>query len=210
MTTGGRVAGGIPQPLPTPPPLAEAMTTGAGSLNAGVPVEAPGVVNDVVIEGVESGAGFEATAVGAMVGVVAVGVMLGTGMESAGAIGDGVTETGEPPAVTVGPGFAPVGSGVLVKEDGVAGWLAGAPVSPVAGLAPEAVAPAVPWLVSPVAVLAPAALCPAAPVAWLVSPAAWAGFPSVPEAAALPLPAGCPASPEPAGCPCGAPCWSPP
>jgi len=97
------------------------MTTGAGSLKAGVPVEAPGVANDVVIEGVESGAGFEATAVGAMVGVIVVGVMPGAGMETAGAIGGGVTETGEPPAVTVGPGFVAVGSGALVKEDGVAG-----------------------------------------------------------------------------------------
>ena len=115
------------------------MTTGAGSLNAGVPVEVPGVANDVVIEGVESGAGFEATAVGAMVGVVAVGVMPGAGMESAGAIGGGVAETGEPPAVTVGPGFVAVGSGALVKEGGVAGGLAGAPAGavfpPLAGAA---------------------------------------------------------------------------
>jgi len=97
------------------------MTTGAGSLKAGVPVEAPGVANDVVIEGVESGAGFEATAVGAMVGVIAVGVMPRAGIERAGAIGGGVTEIGEPPPVTVGPGFVAVGSGALVKEDGVAG-----------------------------------------------------------------------------------------
>src|SRR5258708_33449302 len=71
-----------PQPLPAPPPLALAMTTGAGSLNAGVPVEAPGVVNDVVIEGVESGAGFETTAVGAMVGGIAVGGLV-AGMDIA-------------------------------------------------------------------------------------------------------------------------------
>jgi hypothetical protein len=66
-------------------------------------------VNEVVIEGVESGAGFEATAVGVMVGVTAMGVMPGAGMEMAGAIGGGVTETGEPPAVTVGPGSSPSG-----------------------------------------------------------------------------------------------------
>ena len=91
-------------------------------------------MNEVVIEGVESGAGFEATAVGVMVGVTAMGVMPGAGMEMAGAIGGGVTETGEPPAVTVGPGFVPVGSGELVKEEGVAGWLAGAPAGAVVPL----------------------------------------------------------------------------
>ena len=117
-----------------------------------MPVEAPGVANEVVIEGVESGAGFEATAVGVMVGVTATGVMPGPGMEMAGAIGGGVTETGEPPAVTVGPGFVPVGSGELVKEEGVAGWLAGAPAGAVVPLLAGAVLPPPAAEVPPLAV----------------------------------------------------------
>jgi hypothetical protein len=96
------------------------MTTGAGSLNP------DGEENDVAVPGVETGAGLETTGIGVMVGVVAGSVMPVAGVETAGiGIGAG-TEFGGLNAAGTAPGFVPVGSGVLVKEAGLAGWLAGA------------------------------------------------------------------------------------
>src|SRR5215472_18164573 len=94
------------------------MTTGAGSL---IPGEDE---NDD--PGVETGAGLETTGTGVMVGVVAGGVMPVAGVEMAGTgTGAGAEADGLNPAETA-PGFAPVGSGVLVKEAGLAGTAAGA------------------------------------------------------------------------------------
>jgi hypothetical protein len=96
------------------------MITGAGSLNP------DGDENDDAVPGVETGARLETTGTGVMVGVVAGGRMLVAGVETAGTgIGVGA-EFGVLNAAGTAPGFAVVGSGVLVKDAGLAGWLAGA------------------------------------------------------------------------------------
>ena len=105
------------------------MTTGAGSLSAGVDEkEAPGV---------ETGAGLATTGTGVIVGTVVGAVMPVAGVEMAGmtgmtgvemagtGIGAGAEAAGLA-AAGAAPGFAAVGSGVLVKEAGLAGWLLGA------------------------------------------------------------------------------------
>jgi len=83
---------------------------------------------------VETGAGFETTGTGVIVGTVAGAVMpvadvemAGTGVEMAGTGTGAGTEAAGLTAAGAAPGFAPVGSGVLVKEAGLAGWLLGAP-----------------------------------------------------------------------------------
>src|SRR5215472_18184996 len=94
------------------------MTTGAGSL---IPGEDE---NDD--PGVETGAGLETTGTGVMVGVVAGGVMPVAGVEMAGTGTGAGAEAGGLDTAAAAPGFVAVGSGVLVKEAGLAGWAAGA------------------------------------------------------------------------------------
>ena len=94
------------------------MTTGAGSLNP------EGDENDDAVPGVETGAGLETTGTGVMVGVAAGGVMPVAGVDSVGT-GTGAEAGGLDTAATA-CGFVAVGSGVLVKEAGLAGWAAGA------------------------------------------------------------------------------------
>ena len=118
------------------------MTTGAGSLNPA------GDENDVAAAGVETGAGLKTTGTAVTVGVAAGDVMPVAGVDTAGTgIGMG-TEAGGLNAAGTAPAFAAVGSGVLVKETGLAGAAAGASGAgfpPVAGAAlPGSVAGAAP------------------------------------------------------------------
>jgi len=118
------------------------MTTGAGSLNPA------GDENDVAAAGVETGAGLKTTGTGVTVGVAAGDVMPVAGVDTAGTgIGMG-TEAGGLNAAGTAPAFAAVGSGVLLKETGLAGAAAGASGAgfpPVAGAAlPGSVAGAAP------------------------------------------------------------------
>ena len=71
-----------------PPPLAEAVASGAGSLNP------DGDENDDAVPGEETGAGLETMGTGVMVGVVAGGVMPVAGVDIAGTGTGAGTEAG--------------------------------------------------------------------------------------------------------------------